>query len=157
MDEHAASLREHTFDFKGRRRIGTNSTHPRHEFHMSAGRVGGDVGSTGELVQGPPTAAIAFTRNNNKAIQPRTGRQASTRGVSTQPGCVAGFRRPRSLPRTPVAHQGPPPPTPDEHHRKPTPMNPTKQIGMTGHPPTHAKAKQVQQHDQPKRNKPRGS
>jgi hypothetical protein len=38
---------------------------------------------------GRAAAAIMFTRNNNKQIQARNGRQASTQPVTTQPSCVA--------------------------------------------------------------------
>jgi hypothetical protein len=41
---------------------------------------------------GRPTAAITFTRINNKSIQARNGRQATTQPVTTQPRCVAWFK-----------------------------------------------------------------
>jgi hypothetical protein len=42
-------------------------------------------------------AVITFTRNNNKQIQARNSRQASTQGVTTQPSCVAVFKQPLFL------------------------------------------------------------
>jgi len=44
---------------------------------------------------GRAAAAITFTRNNNKQIQARNSRQASTQGVTTQPSCVAGSKQPQ--------------------------------------------------------------
>ena len=44
---------------------------------------------TNQIHQGPPAAVKTFTRNNNKAIQARKSRQASTLRVTTQPSCVA--------------------------------------------------------------------
>jgi hypothetical protein len=46
---------------------------------------------------GRAAAAITFTRNNNKTIQSRNSRQASTQGVTTQPSCVAVFKQPLFL------------------------------------------------------------
>jgi hypothetical protein len=43
---------------------------------------------------GRAAAAITFTRNNNRQIQARNGRQASTQSVTTQPRCVACLKVP---------------------------------------------------------------
>jgi hypothetical protein len=91
---------------------------------------------TNQIVQGPPTAAGVFTRNNNKPIQPRTGRQASTRRVTTQPSCVAYFKnalisvltsvkQPHSLFSTSVKQ-----PQPLTAH-PPTPHPPTRLLILT--------------------------
>jgi hypothetical protein len=62
-----------------------------------AGGRGLNPGSANRISLGRRAAAKTFTRNNNKRVQARNGRQATTRRISTQPGCVAHFRNTRFL------------------------------------------------------------
>jgi hypothetical protein len=52
---------------------------------------------TNQISLGRRTAAKTFTRLNNKSIQARKGRQATTQKVTTQPSCVAYLKVPLFL------------------------------------------------------------
>jgi hypothetical protein len=49
--------------------------------------------ATNQISLGRRAAAKTFTRNNNKSIQPRNSRQATTQRIATKLGCVAYFKR----------------------------------------------------------------